>query len=158
VAKRIPAVGPNGLAAFDGKAVLSAGIAITGAGDGLSEALAVEPQEFHHGEKVYVVIETEVAKVRFDPVKDTEGLRRVHFLKAGTATIVGESVVAEALEEQKRKIEEHRGISRLELGDELERQHRAGEHEAGYVEGCDMCDDLKAEAEAAGAGGGPPSE
>jgi hypothetical protein len=141
VAKRVPAVGDNGLASFDNRLVLSAGIAITGAGDGLSEALAVEPREYHHGETVYVVIEAEVSKVRFDPVKDTEGLRRVHFLKAGVATIVDESVVAAAIEEQKRKIEEHRGVTRLDLGDELERQHRHGEHEAGLVEGCPMCDE-----------------
>lgn len=129
------------LTKMDGKDVRSASIAITNAGDGLSDALAVDPQEFHHGEKVYVVLECEVAKVRFDPIKDTQDLRRIHFFRAGNATIVDESIVAEQLEEQARKIEEAAGIRRLELGNELERQHKAGEHDAGLVDGCPMCED-----------------
>ena len=94
---------------------------------------------------MYVVLECEVAKIRMDPVKDTDGLRRIHFFRAGVATIVDESIVSEQLETQRRKIEEAAGVSRLELGDELARQHREGEHEAGPVEGCPMCEEAAAE-------------
>lgn len=129
------------LTPFDGKEVLSAGIAIRNAGDGLSEALSVEPQEFHHGEKVYVVLECEVDKVRFDPVKDSDGLRRIHVFKAGTATIVDESVVVQQLDLQRRKIEEAQGVRRLEFDEELRAQHNLGEHSEGRVENCPLCDD-----------------
>lgn len=131
----------NKLTPFDGKEVLSAGIAIRNAGDGLSEALSVEPQEFHHGEKVYVVLECEVDKVRFDPVKDSDGLRRIHVFKAGTATIVDESIVSTQLDNQRRKIEEAAGVRRLEFDTELRSQHEAGEHEEGPVDGCPACEE-----------------
>lgn len=137
------------LTPFDGSTVLSVGIAVTGAGDGLSEALAVDPVEYHLGEIVHVVLECEVAKVRFDPVKDSNGVRRVHFFKAGNATIVDGSLVADALESQQRRIEEAAGVHRLELGDELSRQHEAGDHAEGVVEGCPACDE---EVELAAAG------
>lgn len=135
---------PNTLTPFDGKDVLSAGIAIRNAGDGLSEALSVDPQEFHHGEKVYVVLECEVDKVRFDPVKDSDGLRRVHVFKAGTATIVDESIVATQLDDQRRKIEAAAGVRRLEFDEELSAQHREGEHDETPHADCPMCAEAKA--------------
>lgn len=104
---------PKPLADFDGKEVLSATVSVTNAGDGLSSAMKVEPAEFHHGEIVYVVLACEVAKVRFDPIKDTDALQRVHILRAGEATIVDESVVSTHLEAQRVKIEEAAGIQRL---------------------------------------------
>lgn len=110
----------TGLSKFDGRDVLSAGIAVTNAGDGLSKALAVEPTEFHHGETVYVVMECEVTKVSHDPVKDTDALRRVHTLKAGNATIIDGELVAEALEAQAEKIEQAAGVHKLPLGSDDE--------------------------------------
>lgn len=91
---------------FEGKSVHSSTIKVTNAGDGLSKAMAVEPHEFHQGDKVYLVIEGEVARVSFDPVsKDLlSGPQvRVHTVKAGTATLVDHGLVAKVLDEQKAK-------------------------------------------------------
>lgn len=101
------------LAPFEGKPVLSASVSVTNAGDGLSNALAVEPIEMHVGETGIIALEYEVAKVRFDPIKDTPGLQRVHILRAGTATFIDEKTVAMALEQQKARIEAAAGIFHL---------------------------------------------
>lgn len=101
------------LSSFEGKDVLSTTVAIRRAGDGLSKALGVDPVELHHGETVYVVLKTTVEKIRHDPVTDTDGLQRVHMLVTEAATIVAASLVEAHIEEQKVRIEEAAGISRL---------------------------------------------
>lgn len=97
---------------FDGHDVTSTSIAVTNAGDGLSKDLAIDPTEYHHGDKVYVVLETEVTKVQFVPDKDDDdGLTRVHVLRAGTSTIVDHELVKDVLAQQtekNRKAEEER--------------------------------------------------
>lgn len=115
------------LTPFDGSEVIRTSIAIARAGDGLSEAMKVEPREFHHGETVYVVLECTVAKVQFVPVdKDepTGPLNRVHTLAAGVATIVDEELVRSHITEQAdrnlRAREAEAGIERLEFDDEPE--------------------------------------
>lgn len=103
------------LSDFDGREVVGATIALTNAGDGLSKAMAVAPAEFHHGDRVYVVIETECAKVRFDKSKDDPNrLLRVHTLKAGVSTVVDETLVAQVLDEQRKRNEAHEGKERIE--------------------------------------------
>jgi hypothetical protein len=91
------------LSPFEGRDVITTRIAITNAGDGLYDALAVEPNEMHLGETVYVVLQCEVAKIRHDPVKDTDGLARVHTLKAGTGTIVDAGLVQDVIADQARR-------------------------------------------------------
>ncbi len=95
---------------FEGQDVLSTTIAITNAGDGLSAAMKVDPKEMHLGDTVHIIIEAEVAKVRHEPIKDTEGLQRVHVLKAGRATMIDGAAVADALDEQDRRLERAAGI------------------------------------------------
>ncbi len=108
-----PATSPSTLGSFDGREVIGTTIAITAAGDGLSAALSVEPQVFHHGQVVNVVLQCEVTKVGFVPVKDTDRLQRVHTLRAGIATIVEASLVEEVLYAQKVKLDEARGIQAI---------------------------------------------
>lgn len=138
------AADPNGLGDFEGRTILSTTIQITNAGDGLSQAMKVDPIILHHGEKRFVVLEVDVDKIRFDPIKDTQGVARVHVLKASTATFIDGAAVEEALDAQREKIDRAReraeGIARLPLPDELEIQHREGAHAAGLVEGCADCD------------------
>jgi hypothetical protein len=131
------------LSEFDGKKVLSTSIAITGAGDGLSKAMAIEPQEMHHGQTVIVVSECVVNKVRFDPIKDTDGLQRVHVLRAGTSTIMDGDVVREALRIQKAKIDTAAALAegkrKLPTPEALQEEHDAGDHTYA-VAGCPTCD------------------
>lgn len=139
------------LSRFDGRDVLRTTIAITNAGDGLSEAMAVDPRELHLGERVRVVLDCEVAKVRFDPIKGTDALARVHVLRAGDATIVDDDLVEEHLRVQRERIavakEQAAGIVRLPGVDEapgseedrLANEHVNGEH-VDLVDGCPDCD------------------
>lgn len=93
------------LGTFDDKDVIRTSIAVTNAGDGLSSAMKVDPQLFHLGDKVYVVLECEVSDVKFRPLKDDDQLLdRVHTLRAGGATIVDEDLVREHLEAQAARI------------------------------------------------------
>lgn len=121
MAKRTTLV-PNPLGDFDGKPVLATGIKITNAGDGLSQALSVDPQIIHHDQRIYVVLEAECTNVAFPPVKDTNGVVRLHTLKAGAATIVDAALVADVLDRQKRRLEEAKGIQQMfdENGDPLD--------------------------------------
>lgn len=126
----------SALSPFDGRAVIRTQIAVTNAGDGLSNALKIEPREFRHGEVVYVVLECEVSKVGFVPVAaDVEELSRVHTFKAQGATIVDAAVVRAHLDEQAERIrlahEQSQGIVRLPYeGDEEE----MGTDEEGFAD------------------------
>jgi hypothetical protein len=109
----------NKLAPFEGRDVIAATIAITNAGDGLSQAMAIDPKEMHHGDTVYVVLECEVVKIRHDEVKETDALTRVHVLKAGVGTIVDAEVVTEVIEWQRRLNEQAKGIQTLDFDGEV---------------------------------------
>lgn len=153
------------LTPFEGKDVLAAAIEIPNAAGGLREAMAIDPQEYHHGERRYVVLELDCTKVRFDPVKDTGGLRRVHVFSATGATFVDADLVAKHVEAQRERIEAAKieaeraeraeGIRRVPFGDELQDAHDRGEHMDGLVEGCADCqaEHDAAEAEEAEASG-----
>lgn len=138
------------LAAFEGKETLSAGVEIRNAAGGLNEALNVDAAEWHQGDEVTVTLRCTVDKVRFDPIKDTGGNRRVHILTATSAAVIEDDLVAEILDEQAERIQRAKeaaeGVSRLPTEEELVRQHELGEHAEGLVEGCPSCDE-KAEAE-----------
>lgn len=131
------------LSKFERREVLSSTVAVTGAGDGLSQAMKVDPIELHHQETVYVVLECEVSKVRFDPVKDADGaLQRVHVLKAGRATLVDKELVEAALNEQSRKIDEALGNLHLPFNEQAEQMmaaHDDGLHPDNNYEGCPSC-------------------
>lgn len=103
------------LGSFEGAPVLSTTIKIKKAGDGLSKAMDVDPVLLHTGQKVYVVLETEVGPIAFPPIKDTEGVARVHDLIAQRATFIDKQAVAAALDAQERRIEEAQGIQRLPI-------------------------------------------
>lgn len=145
------------LADFDGRQVIRTSIAVSNAGDGLSEALRIDPREFHHGEIVHVVLECTVDQVRFVPVdpKDPSGpLVRSHRLKAGTATVVDADLVREQIDRQRLRIEKAReaaaGVQRIPgtepdgwWGDDeteaLLAEHLDGQHATGLRDGCPSC-------------------
>lgn len=124
------------LSPFEGRDVLRSTIAIINAGDGLSDAMKVEPTEFHHGDRVYVVLECEVARVQFVPYdkSDPHGpITRVHTLRAGTATVVDEDLVGEQVAAMAERVlqakEAEAGIVRLEF-EEDEAAAEPGEERA----------------------------
>ncbi len=141
------------LTPFDGKPVVRTTISITNAGDGLSDALSIDPQEFHHGDRVFVVLECEVAKVAHVPVDKEvpDVLVRQHTLRAGVGTIVDESIVAEHVARQADRIDAARRSAKGEFTldeHQLTEAHHDGDHAAELVVGCPDCD---AEAAAAAA-------
>lgn len=132
------------LTAFEGDPVLSAGVEVRNAAGGLNEALGVEPVEYHKDDTVVVILECDVSKIRFYPVKDTDGWRRVHILTATNAAVVDKSLVEDVLEAQRIKIEEAKGISRLPFGGEDPVEaHNRGDHDDEAVEGCPECEAAK---------------
>jgi hypothetical protein len=104
------------LTPFDERDVTKATIAVTNAGDGLSKSLEIQPQEWHHGDTVHVVLRCQVSKVTFVEDADSADLTRVHTLTAGTSTIVDGKLVAKVLAAQEKAIEAAKGV--LQLGDE----------------------------------------
>lgn len=144
------------LGEFEGSPVLGSAIAVRKAGDGLSEALKLDPIVLHQREKVYVVLECEVGPIKFVPVKDTDGVRRVQDLIAGTATIMDAPVVKEAIEAQADRIQhaKDQAAGKATFDDGLlVLDHQEGKHADGLVEFCALCDDeaAKVAAEAAAA-------
>lgn len=100
---------------FEGREVIGTKVAIRRAGDGLSKAMAIEPQELRTGDRVFVVMECEVGKIAFDPVKETRHSVRLQDLVALTVTIVDKDLVAEALAAQQAKIEEAEARASLDF-------------------------------------------
>jgi hypothetical protein len=110
---------PGPLHRFEGREVTGARVRVTNAGDGLSAALNIEPAEHRHGETVYVVLEAEVSRVQYDESKDDpRQLVRVETLRAGVATLVDAELVKSVLDEQREKIEEAAGVTRLDFDGE----------------------------------------
>jgi len=151
------------LSDFEGLPVRQAGIEIPGAAGGLREAMKIDPQEFHKGDEVYVVLHCRTDKVRFDPIDrddPTGDQRRVHVFGVEGATIVDAELVSEHIEAQREKIararDREQGVGRLPTADELERldaEHEAGVHRD-LVPGCPHCAE---EASAAAAEAGEPT-
>lgn len=132
------------LTPFEDSEVLAVGIEVRNAAGGLNEAMSIDPVELHKGDEITVVLRCVVDKIRFDGIKDTNGLRRVHILHANDAAIVDDDVVSEALDRQSDRIrkakEEASGMIRLPYAEDLQEAHAAGDHAGGLVEGCPDCD------------------
>lgn len=93
---------------FEGREVRTATVKITRAGDGLSEALSIEPEALHHKERVFFVMEGSVEQINHKPInKDDEqqGLTRIHTIEAKSIAKVDEADVRELLDAQKAKVE-----------------------------------------------------
>lgn len=103
---------------FEGREVIGTGVAIKGAGDGLSKALAIEPEELTIGETVYVVMECTVTKISHAKVKDTEHLMRTQDLHANTVAIADKELVVDLLAAQQEKIDEAEGRKKLSFTEE----------------------------------------
>lgn len=96
------------LPAFEEQSVNNATVRITNAGDGLSEALKVDPKALHLGEQVYYVLSGDVTQINH--VEKDEILTRVHTVKASAITevdadLAGKLLTAAAEELSRRKAE-----------------------------------------------------
>lgn len=106
----------DALPPFEGVPVIYSSVAIAKAGDGLSDALKVDPIALHHGEEVWFVLRGHVAQVNHVPIKsdDSSRLVRKHRIDAEAIAIInsedGKPLLDEALAEVKRKIDESRGV------------------------------------------------
>lgn len=153
------------LEAYKGHDVLRTAIKITNAGDGLSQGMAIDPQELELGETVYVVLQCVVDSHEYDPIKDTDALELTQVLKAGDAVLVDADLVKDLVRDQAERIqlakEKAAGVLRMEFpegsgpqdggdGEEedetavLVRQHNVGAHADGLRDGCPKCDEEKA--------------
>lgn len=98
---------------YRGNPVHSAAIQIRNTGDGLSQALGIDPEIFELGSIVHVVLECVVEKHRYDPIKDTDGYQIVNMLKADRATFIDAEVVGKYLDETEERIAEASGEPQL---------------------------------------------
>ena len=81
--------------------------------------MKVDPVELELGETVYVVLECEVEKHRYEPADFADDLTLVNMLKAGAATIVDRRVVGKFIDEQTKRIKDASPEPTLDLeGDE----------------------------------------
>lgn len=95
------------LTPYRDRSVLSSAVSITNAGDGLSDAMKIEPIELDMGETVYVVLECLVRPPQYDPIEKDNlrgPLKLVNRLRAGAATIIDYDLVKEQIEAQKSKV------------------------------------------------------
>lgn len=83
------------LPSFENHQVVRSAVKITRAGDGLSEALKLEPQALQHGDEVFFVLRGEVTQVTHRPASKEESdiLARVHVVEAREIALVHGSEV-----------------------------------------------------------------
>lgn len=139
------------LTPFEERDVIRTTVSIRNTGDGLSDALAVDPAEYHVKDRLYVVLECDVEKIRFEPVPKTDAMTRVHMLKAGNAAIVDGTLVADALRLQAERIakakEQAEGTQRIVFSDDeveaFRMAHAEGDHDEGPIYGCPLCEGVE---------------
>jgi len=98
---------------FEDRDVVQAAAKVINAGDGLSDALALEDVEYELGDVVHLVLETVCTAVSYAEVRDTDVLKRVHTLKTRTGTPVPEKVVSKVLDAHRKAVDEARGRGQL---------------------------------------------
>jgi len=98
---------------FEDRDVVQSAAKVVNAGDGLSDAMTLEPVEYNVGDRVFLVLETVVSGVSYVPVKDTDVLKRVHTFRTQLGTVVAEKVVAKVLEDHRNAVDEARGRGQL---------------------------------------------
>lgn len=84
----------------EGREVRQHQIKVTNTGDGLSQAVAVDPIDLHLGEKVYALIECVKTKDGYEEINGGADLKRVHTLKGGSATLIEKEIARPLVEAQ----------------------------------------------------------
>lgn len=90
---------------FEGDPVTRSSVKITKAGDGLSDALKIDPVEFHRGDVVHFVLKGKVRYVAHPPAqKDSTDVVRQHIIDTIDIAIVDEARVAQLLEDNRERV------------------------------------------------------
>lgn len=127
------------LPAFEGKPVLKMAARVTGAGDGLSDPLAVGGEPHHHGDEVFIVLRCEVSQINHKPAQrdDPDHLVRVETYSAIEGTLVGADDVSHLLEASAEKVREAKeaeeAARQAQLLEDEEAARLAEEREAGIM-------------------------
>lgn len=115
---------PVALKPYEGTPVTGVSLEVSNTGYGLEQSMAMEPVELHHGQVVHLLFRTVVDKIRHDRVDRDDlsaGLIRAQILRADEAILVDPEIVAEVMEEHRRKLDEAAGTPQItgfgEVGD-----------------------------------------
>ena len=104
--------------AFEGTPVTKSAVKITKAGDGLSEALVVEPKALHMGDEVSYVVRGMVSQITHKTVQGK--ITRVHTVETTAIAELPENIadglIEQAAERLSRLRDEKSGQTRLEDG------------------------------------------
>lgn len=97
---------------FEGDLVLRSTVKITKAGDGLSDALKVDPIAMHRGDDVYFVLHGNVRHVAFPPEKkDSNEVVRQHVIDTVDIALVDEAAVDALLKANRDRVQ--RGLDSM---------------------------------------------
>lgn len=119
---------------YDKRPVRQSSLKITGTGDGLSDALAIEPQDWHPKDTAFIVLEIEMGDVNYKYVEKGDCWNRVQGSKAIRGAFISSELAVPLLDDVKVAFEEQRqaegGDVELDLDGEVG-PGRMIEHERG---------------------------
>jgi hypothetical protein len=136
------------LGSHEGRPVIGTKIKVRKTGDGLSEALKIDPEIIKVGEERMLAVRVVCVDVQ-NPAENRKqpaegGVLRMHIFDATEAAFIDGAVVEDVLAKQRERIDRAKdaevGQGRLPTDEELHAAHDAGEHSAGLVDGCADCD------------------
>lgn len=121
---------------FEKKPVIRCEVKITKAGDGLSDALQVDPVEMHVNDRVFFVLEAEVASIQFVRMSPAgNDLRRVHVLATQRITQVDGADVSAYLDDAEQHV--RRALAEISDDQRTLDDHAADEAEKAEKNGHD---------------------
>jgi hypothetical protein len=143
---------------FEGRAVTAARLRIIGAGDGLSEALSIQPKPWHMDDEVSLVVRVKVSQVNHRPEKEgDEDLVRFHTAKVVGITEVAaedvESYLADAKERIRVAKDAAAGQEQLPMEQPKAKRKPVADPGPGVTAGVRVVDDADLDAEGAMADG-----
>lgn len=104
----------------DGRDIRQHQIKVRNTGDGLSQAVTVDPVDLHIGDTVYALIECKKSKDGFEEINGGDDLKMVHVLRGGSATLITRDIARPLVEAQTERIikarDEATGNQQLPLG------------------------------------------
>jgi hypothetical protein len=119
------------LEVYEGRKVMGAGVRITKAGDGLSDAMDLAPEMLPYGSTVYFVVRGEVTQVNHRRMPKTDHLMRVHTVEAIEVARVDGPAIEELLDAEAERIADLKRVDAERRAVEEEERLAAEEAEAG---------------------------